>query len=73
LTLGQSRRPEEILRSGKEQRRTNFAETQQGNRRRLYHRERYRCAGSVEGGKVIFRPGIDLKEMLATLKYEKAK
>jgi predicted histone-like DNA-binding protein len=27
----------------------------------------------IKGGKVSFRPGIDLKEMLATLKYERAK
>jgi predicted histone-like DNA-binding protein len=27
----------------------------------------------IKGGKVTFRPGVDLKEMLATLKYEKAK
>jgi predicted histone-like DNA-binding protein len=27
----------------------------------------------IKGGKVTFRPGIDLKEMLATLKYEKMK
>jgi predicted histone-like DNA-binding protein len=27
----------------------------------------------IKGGKVTFRPGIDLKEMLATLKYERAK
>jgi predicted histone-like DNA-binding protein len=27
----------------------------------------------IKGGKITFRPGIDLKEMLATLKYEKAK
>jgi predicted histone-like DNA-binding protein len=25
----------------------------------------------IKGGKVTFRPGIDLKEMLATLKYTK--
>jgi nucleoid DNA-binding protein len=30
-------------------------------------------ASLIKGGKVAFRPGIDLKEMLATLKYEKAK
>jgi predicted histone-like DNA-binding protein len=30
-------------------------------------------ASLIRGGKVTFRPGIDLKEMLATLKYEKAK
>jgi predicted histone-like DNA-binding protein len=30
-------------------------------------------ASLIKGGKVTFRPGIDLKEMLATLKYEKAK
>jgi predicted histone-like DNA-binding protein len=27
----------------------------------------------IRGGKVTFRPGVDLKEMLATLKYEKLK
>ncbi|GAB6394507.1 MAG: DsbA family protein/putative histone-like DNA-binding protein [Bacteroidales bacterium] len=27
----------------------------------------------IKGAKVTFRPGIDLKEMLATLKYEKIK
>lgn len=27
----------------------------------------------IKGGKVTFRPGIDLKNMLATLKYEKIK
>jgi predicted histone-like DNA-binding protein len=27
----------------------------------------------IKGGKVTFRPGIDLKEMLATLQYERAK
>ena len=27
----------------------------------------------VKGGKITFRPGIDLKEMLATLQYEKVK
>ncbi|MDR0348634.1 MAG: HU family DNA-binding protein [Tannerella sp.] len=27
----------------------------------------------IKGGKVTFRPGVDLKEMLATLKYEKMK
>ena len=27
----------------------------------------------IKGGKVTFRPGIDLRDMLATLKYEKAK
>jgi predicted histone-like DNA-binding protein len=30
-------------------------------------------ASLIKGDKVTFRPGIDLKEMLATLKYEKAK
>ena len=30
-------------------------------------------ASLIKGGKVIFRSGVDLKEMLATLKYEKAK
>jgi predicted histone-like DNA-binding protein len=30
-------------------------------------------ASFIKGGKIAFRPGIDLKEMLATLKYEKAK
>jgi predicted histone-like DNA-binding protein len=30
-------------------------------------------ASLIKGSKVTFRPGIDLKEMLATLKYEKAK
>jgi predicted histone-like DNA-binding protein len=30
-------------------------------------------ASLIKGGKVAFRPGIDLKDMLATLKYEKAK
>jgi predicted histone-like DNA-binding protein len=30
-------------------------------------------ASLIKGGKVTFRPGADLKEMLATLKYEKAK
>ena len=29
-------------------------------------------ASLIKGGKVIFRPGIDLKEMLNNLKYEKA-
>ena len=28
-------------------------------------------ASLIKGGKVIFRPGIDLKEMLNNLKYEK--
>lgn len=28
-------------------------------------------ASLIKGGKVTFRPGIDLKEMLAILKYEK--
>jgi predicted histone-like DNA-binding protein len=28
-------------------------------------------ASLIKGSKVTFRPGIDLKEMLATLKYEK--
>lgn len=27
----------------------------------------------IKGGKVTFRPGIDIKEMLATLSYEKVK
>jgi predicted histone-like DNA-binding protein len=27
----------------------------------------------IKGGKIAFRPGIDLKEMLAVLKFEKAK
>lgn len=27
----------------------------------------------IKGGKVTFRPGVDLKEMLAALKYEKVK
>ncbi|MDR2815530.1 MAG: HU family DNA-binding protein [Proteiniphilum sp.] len=27
----------------------------------------------IKSGKVTFRPGVDLKEMLASLKYEKAK
>ncbi|MDR1652428.1 MAG: hypothetical protein LBS01_02025 [Prevotellaceae bacterium] len=27
----------------------------------------------IKNPKVAFRPGVDLKEMLATLKYEKAK
>ncbi|GHV26083.1 hypothetical protein FACS1894176_06090 [Bacteroidia bacterium] len=26
----------------------------------------------IKSPKVVFRPGVDLKEMLATLKYEKA-
>jgi predicted histone-like DNA-binding protein len=30
-------------------------------------------ASLIKSPKVVFRPGIDLKEMLATLKYEKAK
>ena len=30
-------------------------------------------ASRIKGGKVVFRSGVDLKEMLATLKYEKAK
>ena len=30
-------------------------------------------ASLIKGGKVTFRCGVDLKEMLATLKYEKAK
>jgi hypothetical protein len=30
-------------------------------------------ASLIKNPKVTFRPGIDLKEMLATLKYEKAK
>jgi len=30
-------------------------------------------ASLIKGGKVTFRPGLDLKEMLATLKYEKMK
>ena len=30
-------------------------------------------ASLIKGGKVNFRPGVDLKEMLATLKYEKVK
>jgi predicted histone-like DNA-binding protein len=30
-------------------------------------------ASLIKGGKVTFRPGVDLKEMLATLKYEKIK
>jgi predicted histone-like DNA-binding protein len=30
-------------------------------------------ASLIKKPKVVFRPGIDLKEMLATLKYEKAK
>ena len=30
-------------------------------------------ASLVKGAKVTFRPGVDLKEMLATLKYEKLK
>lgn len=30
-------------------------------------------ASLIKGGKIAFRPGVDLKEMLATLKYEKAK
>ncbi|MDR2824915.1 MAG: HU family DNA-binding protein [Prevotellaceae bacterium] len=30
-------------------------------------------ASLIKRGRVTFRPGIDLKEMLATLKYEKAK
>jgi predicted histone-like DNA-binding protein len=30
-------------------------------------------ASLITGGKVTFRPGVDLKEMLATLKYEKVK
>lgn len=27
----------------------------------------------IKGGKIAFRPGVDLKHMLATLKYEKSK
>ncbi|MDR0559826.1 MAG: HU family DNA-binding protein [Prevotellaceae bacterium] len=27
----------------------------------------------IKGGKIIFRPGVDLRDMLATLKYEKTK
>ena len=27
----------------------------------------------IKGGKITFRPGIDLREMLATLQYEKVK
>jgi predicted histone-like DNA-binding protein len=30
-------------------------------------------ASLIKGGKIAFRPGVDLKEMLATLKYEKGK
>lgn len=30
-------------------------------------------ASHILGGKIIFRPGVDLKELLATLKYEKSK
>ncbi|MDR2408425.1 MAG: HU family DNA-binding protein [Bacteroidales bacterium] len=30
-------------------------------------------ASLIKSGKVTFRPGVDLKEMLATLKYEKLK
>jgi predicted histone-like DNA-binding protein len=30
-------------------------------------------ASLIKGGKVTFRSGVDLKEMLATLKYEKVK
>ena len=30
-------------------------------------------ASMIKGAKVAFRPGIDLKEILATLKYEKVK
>ena len=30
-------------------------------------------ASLIKGGKVTFRPGVDLKEMLANLKYEKIK
>jgi hypothetical protein len=29
-------------------------------------------AALIKNPKVVFRPGIDLREMLATLKYEKA-
>jgi predicted histone-like DNA-binding protein len=28
-------------------------------------------AGMITGAKIIFRPGIDLRDMIATLKYEK--
>ena len=27
----------------------------------------------IKGGKIVFRPGIDLREMLATLQFEKVK
>ena len=27
----------------------------------------------IKGGKILFRPGMDLKDMLLTLKYEKMK
>ena len=27
----------------------------------------------IKGGKILFRPGMDLKDMLATLRYEKMK
>jgi predicted histone-like DNA-binding protein len=30
-------------------------------------------ASLIKSPKIVFRPGVDLKEMLATLKYEKAK
>jgi predicted histone-like DNA-binding protein len=30
-------------------------------------------SSNIKGGKVVFRPGIDLKDMLVTLRYEKLK
>jgi len=30
-------------------------------------------ASLINGGKITFRPGVDIKEVLATLKYEKMK
>lgn len=30
-------------------------------------------ASMIKGGKILFRPGIDLRDMLATVKYEKEK
>lgn len=30
-------------------------------------------ASLIKGGKIVFRPGIDLRDMLATLQYEKTK
>lgn len=30
-------------------------------------------ANMIKGAKILFRPGIDLRDMLATVKYEKEK